>query len=115
MKTTVVLNKYRLVYNSIFLKTVCCIQKYSTQQVQTAVHPPTYLYMLCSYMKSNSVLVADGNTTSSAVSPRRRGARPKYVWTAESPTKRVYILARLPNNNNHRRGYIKNTRAWPLP
>ena len=44
MKTTVVvvLNKYRLlVYNSIFLLTVCCIQKYSTQKVQTAVHPPS--------------------------------------------------------------------------
>ena len=62
------------------------------------------------------MLVADGNTTSSAVSPTRRGARPKYVWAAESPTKRVYILARLPNkHNNHRRGYIKKTRAWPLP
>ena len=74
MKTTVVvvLNKYRLVYNSIFLSTVCCIQKYSTQQVQTAVHPPTYyLYMVCSNIESNSVLVADGNTTS-AVSPTRR-------------------------------------------
>ena len=106
MKTAVVvvLNEYRL----------CCIQKYSTQQVQTAVHPPTYLYIVCSCMKSNSVLVADGNTTS-AVSPTRRGARPKYVWTAESPTKRVYILARLPNKHNHRRGYILKTRAWPLP
>ena len=71
--------------------------------------------MLCSYMESNSVLVADGNTTSSAVSPTRRGARPKYVWTAESPTKRVYILARLPNkHNNRRRGYILKTRAWPF-
>ena len=41
MKTTVavvVLNKYRLVYNHFFLCTVCCIQKYSAQQVQTAVH-----------------------------------------------------------------------------
>ena len=71
-------------------------------------------------MESNSVLVADGNTTS-AVSPTRRGARPKYVWSAESPTKRlclprsVYILARLPNKHNHRRGYILKTRAWPLP
>ena len=44
-----------------------------------------------------------------------RGARPKYVWTAESLTKRVYILARLPNKHNHRRGHILKTRAWPLP
>ena len=72
-------------------------------------------------MESNSVLVAAGNTTSSAVSPTRRGARPKYVWSAESPTKRlclprsVYILAQLPNKNNHRRGYLLKTRAWPLP
>ena len=66
MKTTVVvvvLNKYRLVYNSIFLLSVCCIQKYSTQQVQTAV--------VCSNIESNSVLVADDSTTS-AVSPTRR-------------------------------------------
>ena len=95
--------------------TVCCIEKYSTQQVPTAVHPPTYLYMACSYMESNSVLVADGNTTS-VVSPTRGGARPNYVWTAESPTKRVHIFARLPNKHNHRRrGYILKTRAWPLP
>ena len=83
--------------------------------------PPTYLYMVCNYMESNSVLVADGNTTS-AISPTRRGARPKHVWSAESTTKRiclpwsVYILARLPNKHNHRRrGYILKTRAWPLP
>ena len=43
-----------------------------------------------SYMESNSVLVADGNITS-AVSPTRRGARPKYVWSAESPTKRLCL------------------------
>ena len=71
-------------------------------------------------MESNSVLGADDNATS-AVSPTRRGARPKYVWSAESLTKRlglprsVYILTRLPNKHNHRRGYILKTRAWPLP
>ena len=69
-----------------------------------------------SFMESIYVLVADGNTTS-AVSPTRRGARPKYVWSAESPTKRlclprsVYILARLPNKHNHRCGYLLKTRA----
>ena len=99
---------------------VCCLQNYSTQQVQTAVHHQRTCIWSCSYMESNSVLVADGNTTS-AVSPTRRGARPKYVWSAESPTKRlcfprsVFILARLPNKHNHRRGYILITRAWPLP
>ena len=85
----------------------------STQQVQTGVQqhfssnsmlyakvqyststdcctPPTCLYMVCSYMESNSVLVTDGNTTS-AVSPTRGGARPKYVWSAESPTKRLCL------------------------
>ena len=46
------------------------IEKYSTQQVPTAVHPPTYLYMACSYMESNSVLVADGNTTSNSMFAR---------------------------------------------
>ena len=51
------------------------------------------------------MLVADGNTTS-AVSPTRRGARPKYQWTAESPTKRVYTLARLSNKHNHRRSWV---------
>ena len=62
-------------------------------------------------MESNSVLLADGITTS-AVSPTRGGARPKYVWSAESPTKRlclprsVYILARLPNKHKHREQYF---------
>ena len=42
-------------------------------------------------MESNSVLVANGNVTS-AVSPTRRGARPKYVWSAESQTKRKIIF-----------------------
>ena len=71
-------------------------------------------------MESNSMLVADGNATS-AVSPTRRGARPKYVRSAESLTKRlclprtVYNLTRLPKKHNHRRGYILKTRAWPLP
>ena len=80
------------------------------------------LLAACSYMESTSVLVADGDVTP-AVSPTttRRRARPKYVWSAESPTKRlcpprsVYILARLPNKHNHHRGYILKTRAWPLP
>ena len=48
-------------------------------------------YMLCSYMESNSVPVADGDTTS-AVSPTRRRARPRCVWNAESPTKRLFLL-----------------------
>ena len=36
--------------------------------------PPAYLYMVCSYMESNSVLVTDGDITS-VVSPTRRGTR----------------------------------------
>ena len=83
--------------------------------------------------------------TTCAVLPTRRGARPKYVWNADSPTKRlfflwsvyilarlprnaespterlfllwsVYILARLPNKHNHRRrGYILKTFGLVAP
>ena len=65
-------------------------------------------------MESNPVLVADDNPTS-AVSPTRRGARPKYVWSAESTTKRVclprnvYILARLPNDHKQPPSWVHHT------
>ena len=43
----------------------------------------------CCFVESNYVLVADGDATS-AVSPTRRvGAPRKYVWNAQSPTKRL--------------------------
>ena len=67
-------------------------------------------------MESNSVLVAGCNATS-AVSPTRRGARPKYVWNAESSTKRlcfprsVYILTRLPKKHNHRPSWVHTENA----
>ena len=41
--TSRVRTRYRLVYN-IFLYTVCCIQNYSSQQVQTAVHHQRTVY-----------------------------------------------------------------------
>ena len=52
-------------------------------------------FVVYNYVVSNSVLVVadDGDTTSSAVSPTWRGAPRKYVWNAESPTKRIlYIM-----------------------
>ena len=42
------------------------------------------------YLESNSVLVADDDTTS-AVSPTRREAPPKDIWNAKSPTKLVCL------------------------
>ena len=39
----------------------------SNQQVQTAVQQYVQYTMVCSYVASNSVLFADGDTTSSAV------------------------------------------------
>ena len=53
MKTTVVLNKYRLVYSSVLYPKV----QYSTSA--GCCTPSAYiLYLVCSYMESNSVLVA---------------------------------------------------------
>ena len=72
--------QYSVVYKSTVLNksTDCCT-------------PPTYiLYMVCSHIESNSVLVASGDTTSVA-SPIRKRARPKYAWDAESPTKRLCL------------------------
>ena len=43
----------------------------SNQQVQTAVHEYIQYTIVCSHVASNSVLVADGVTTS-AVSPTRK-------------------------------------------
>ena len=87
MKTTVVvLNKYRLVYNSVFFK-----QYVVYKSIVLSKYRLLYtMYMVRSYMESDSVLVADGNITS-AVSPTRRGARSKYVWSAESPTQRLCL------------------------
>ena len=58
----------------------------SSQQAQIAVEQFIQYTILCSYVASNSVLVADGEITS-AVSPTRRGAPRRDVWNAESPTK----------------------------
>ena len=72
MKTTSsVLNKYRLLYSS-----VC--------STYSALGIPAYilvLYIVRSYVESNSVLVADDDdTTSSAVSLTRRGGPRNDVW-----------------------------------
>ena len=70
--------------------------------------PACILYIVCSYVDPNPVLVADDDTTS-AVSPTRRGAPRNDVWNAESPKKRqclpwsVGALARLPKHNNRPR------------
>ena len=62
MKTTV-LNKYRLLYNIASIKhsTGVCVRA----MYDVLGTPPVYiLYMVCSYVESKSVLVADGDTTS---------------------------------------------------
>ena len=105
MKTTI-LNKYRLLYRMQILQLQCggmCVY-----YVQRAGYTLTYiLYMVCSYMESNSVLVENDDATS-AVSPTRRGTPGKDVWNAESPTKRLFflrsvnVLARLPKHKRPR-------------
>ena len=48
----------------------------------------SFLYMVCSYVESNSVLVSDGDTTS-AVSPTRRGA-PRKTYRMRNHRRNVY-------------------------
>ena len=68
MKTTAnVLNKYILVYNSVFFKQYV-VYKSTVLSKYRLLYT---MYMVRSYMESDSMLVADGNTTS-AVSPTRR-------------------------------------------
>ena len=53
---------------------------------------PFLRFLVSSYMESNSRLVADGYTTSSAaVSPTLRGAPRKDLRNAESPAKRLCL------------------------
>ena len=76
MKTTVLSNKYRPLNNSSIQKQfsystgVCVCAKYSV------LGTPAYLlYFVRSYVESNSVLVADGDTTSEfcCVANKERG------------------------------------------
>ena len=73
-----VLDKYRLVYNRMSYTKVQDSVVYKSTALNKSTDcstPPAYiLYMICSHMESNSVLVAGGDTTS-ALSPTRRGAR----------------------------------------
>ena len=81
----------------------CCVQSPGC----TSRLPVSCIYMVCSYVESNSVLVADDDTTS-AVSPTRGGAPRKDVCNAESPTKCLRLpssvngLSRLPKHNRPR-------------
>ena len=89
MKTTVI-NKSSAdccITNSMYTKYrtgVCVHATYNLLDI-----PAHILYMISSYyVESNSVLVADGDTTF-AVSPTRRESPQKDVWNVESPTKRL--------------------------
>ena len=71
MKTTV-LKMYRLLYNSMHTNsysTGVCVR--ATYKVQDT--PAYILYMVCSYIESNSVLVADDGDTVPLLLCRRQG------------------------------------------